>query len=173
MANNFAPCLAFVLKAEGGWSDNPNDPGGCTMHGITLASYQEWKHNLALTCSDLHVISETEVTDFYYDEYWIPSHGASMPLGVDLMVVDAGVNMGLGRSAKILQAQVGVTADGAIGPATLTAVLAIEPTILIDALTQAQINFYYGLADYAIFGQGWINRVNAREAAALVMSKIA
>lgn len=173
MADNFDACLAFTLKEEGGWSDNPNDPGGCTMQGITLASYRDWKNDSTLSCEDLHVVTSEDVTAFYHDEYWDRSHAESFPFGVDLMVMDAGVNMGLGRSAKILQEQVGVAADGAIGPATVAAVLAIDPSILIDSLAKAQLEFYYSLADYAIFGQGWINRVSARHTAATAMSKIA
>lgn len=39
MDRNFAPALALALKSEGGWSDNPADPGGATMKGVTLAKY--------------------------------------------------------------------------------------------------------------------------------------
>ena len=41
-ADNFDTCLAFTLKAEGGYSDNPADPGGPTNMGITLATYRQW-----------------------------------------------------------------------------------------------------------------------------------
>ena len=41
--DNWARSLAFVRKAEGGWADDPNDPGGATMYGITMATYTRWR----------------------------------------------------------------------------------------------------------------------------------
>jgi lysozyme family protein len=171
MADNFHGCLAFVLTAEGGWTDNPNDPGGCTMRGITLAAYRAWKRNPDVTCAELYVVSAPNVTGFYYDEYWVPMWAQKLPAGVDLMVMDAGVNMGVSRSLKLLQGQIGVAEDGVIGPSTLNATLNIEPAILVDSLAQTQTEFYQSLADYTIFGEGWLNRVNARHAAAVAMLK--
>ena len=40
MDRNFTRAPALVLKAEGGWSDNPADPGGATMRGVTLANHR-------------------------------------------------------------------------------------------------------------------------------------
>jgi hypothetical protein len=45
MDDNFDTCLAFTLKEEGGYSDNPADPGGATNMGITLATYRQWADN--------------------------------------------------------------------------------------------------------------------------------
>jgi lysozyme family protein len=170
--DNFQQILTFVLKEEGGWSDNPNDEGGCTMQGITLASYRAWKNNPNLTCAQLYVVSAPEVTNFYHDQYWVPTLAQQLPAGVDLMVVDAGVNMGVSRSVKLLQKQVGVDEDGVMGPSTINAVLNIEPAILVDSLAQTQTTFYHDLAGYAIFGAGWINRVNARHSTAVSMLMI-
>ena len=48
MDDNFDTCLAFTLKEEGGYSDNPADPGGATNMGITLATYRQWSDNPCL-----------------------------------------------------------------------------------------------------------------------------
>ena len=48
MDDNFDACLAFTLKEEGGYSDNPADPGGATNMGITLATYRQWSDNPTL-----------------------------------------------------------------------------------------------------------------------------
>ena len=45
MDDNFDTCLAFTLQEEGGYSDNPADPGGATNMGITLATYRQWSDN--------------------------------------------------------------------------------------------------------------------------------
>lgn len=169
MADTFPTCLAFTLQHEGAWSNDPRDPGGCTMQGITLPSFQQWKQICTLGCDDLRAITPSDVQAFYLAMQWQPLDAQNLPLGVDLMVFDAGVNMGIGRSAKILQQQIGVADDGVIGPATMTAVLAVEPATLIASLASAQTVFYHALADFSVFGTGWINRVNARQAAAVAM----
>ena len=113
--NNFPACLAFTLTQEGGWSNNNSDPGGCTMKGVTLATYRSWKQDPTITCAELRNISSDDVSALYQQDYWTPVHGNSLPTGVDLMVWDMAVNAGVGGSAKLLQATVGVTVDGGIG----------------------------------------------------------
>lgn len=166
---NFSSCLAFTLTQEGGWSDDANDPGGCTMEGITLATYQTWKNDSTITCSQLRNITSAEVSSLYEQDYWTSVQGDSLPNGVDLMVWDMAVNAGVGGSARLLQACVGVTIDGGIGPETLAATAAVNPTTLINALAQHQTSYYQSLNDFQYFGTGWLNRVNARQSAALAM----
>lgn len=172
MADNFSSCLSFVLQAEGGWAFNPRDPGGCTMFGITLPSYRDWLHDSTLTCSNLHVTTSEKVHDFYLEMFWQKTEAQQLPLGVDLMVMDAAVNMGVSRSIKILQNQVKVLDDGVIGPLTLAATINIEPVVLIDDLAISQIAFYRSLDNCSIFGNGWINRVHARRQTAIEMLSI-
>jgi len=169
-ANNFHSCLGFTLQQEGGWANNPNDPGGCTMEGVTLATYQSFKGDTTLTCSDLQGISSDEVSDIYEKDYWKPVNGDNLPVGVDLMVWDMAVNAGVGGSAKLLQAAIGVTVDGGIGPQTMAAVMAIDPVTLINGLADRQASYYKSLPAFKYFGTGWLNRVNARHAMALTMA---
>lgn len=173
MADSFSTCLAFTLSVEGGWADNPLDPGGCTMQGLTLPTFRQWKRNDRLSCADLHAVTAEDVHEFYYDQFWLKTEALSLPLGVDLMVFDAAVNMGISGSIKLLQRQVNVVADGDIGTLTLAAVLLLEPSTLVSVLSTAQISFYEALSDFDVFGNGWLNRVNARCAAATSMMSIA
>lgn len=48
MKDNFPACLAAVLRYEGGYVDNPNDPGGATLNGVTQASYDQWRRSRGL-----------------------------------------------------------------------------------------------------------------------------
>ena len=114
-------CLGFVLSAEGSYSDNPLDPGGATNLGITLSTLSQWRHT-AVTKDDVRNLSTEEAAAIYRSIYWNASRCSDLPAGVDLMIFDASVNLGNGRSARILQAAVGVTVDGSIGPETLAAV---------------------------------------------------
>ncbi|TJX19974.1 MAG: hypothetical protein E5W21_34525, partial [Mesorhizobium sp.] len=64
MDRNFARSLALVLKSEGGWSDNPADPGGATMKGVTLANFRRYVKASA-TKADLRKISDEQVATVY------------------------------------------------------------------------------------------------------------
>lgn len=83
-----------------------------------------------------------------------------------------GVNAGIWCSARLLQRALGFTGeevDGGIGPKTLGAVGKFDARLLIDDLAGRQMAYYRSLIDFAIFGTGWLNRINARRTAALAM----
>jgi lysozyme family protein len=160
MDRNFARALALVLKSEGGWSDNPADPGGATMKGVTLANFRRYVKADA-TKADLRKISDDQVATVYRRFYWDAVLGAELPDGVDYAVFDFGVNSGPGRAAKYLQAIVGVVQDGRIGPATIAAVKAKPPGVVIDALCDARLAFLKRLTTWGTFGRGWSDRVES------------
>lgn len=172
MADSFPTCLAFTLREEGGWIDNPLDPGGATNCGITLASFRDWKQNPLLECSDLRAIGADQVHEFYYTVFWLAMEAPNLPLGPDLMLFDQAVNSGVSRSIKILQGVLDIPIDGEIGPLTLAAVLAVDPAVLVTSLTAAQIVFYQNLAEFTVFGTGWIKRVEARQIAATALMTV-
>jgi lysozyme family protein len=169
MDRNFARALALVLRSEGGWSDNPADPGGATMKGVTLASFRRYVKADA-TGADLRRISDEEVATVYRRFYWDAVLGAELPDGVDYAVFDFAVNSGPGRAAKCLQAVVGTIQDGRIGPATLAAAMARPAGVVIDDLCDARLAFLRRLPTWPKFGRGWSNRVGSVRAQAVLMS---
>ena len=168
---NFDPCLAFVLAAEGGYIDDPLDPGGATNLGITLKVLTDWRHS-AVTKQDVMRLSRDEAAAIYRAHYWNVVRGESLPAGVDLMVFDAAVNLGAGRSARMLQAIVGTTQDGSIGPATVSATVAARPTDTIEALAIKRSDYYHSLSTFDHFGAGWIKRVTNAKALAVQMTQL-
>lgn len=167
MQTSFAPALAFTLQSEGGWSDDPDDPGGATNKGITFATFL--KHYPGASIEDLKSISDTEVSTIYKAGYWDAVHGDDLPAGVDLSVFDFGVNAGPPRAIEMLQRAAGVDDDGIIGPATLAAVKAIDPVELIRSLAKEQQTYYEGLSTFWKFGRGWTTRTAQRQKAALAL----
>ena len=168
MKDNFAACLAHVLKYEGGWSDHPKDPGGATNYGITLRTYSAWLKRPASKAALLG-IAHTEVAAIYRAEYWNAVRGDDLPPGLDLVAFDAAVNSGPSRAAKWLQTAVGTNADGKIGPATIAVAGRAGP----DAIKRAcatRMQFLRSLETWPVFGKGWSARVAATEALALQMS---
>jgi lysozyme family protein len=160
--------LAFVLSVEGGFTDDPVDPGGVTNLGITHNELAVWRR-AAVSIDDMRNLGKNEAGQIYRANYWAISRCADLAPGVDLLVFDGSVNTGNGRSARLLQGVLGVKADGQIGPITVAAANAVRADDLVNALADARQAFYQNLPTFMHFGRGWTARVVAARAAALAM----
>ena len=60
MKENYAKCLAQVLKYEGGYVDHPKDPGGPTNKGVTQAVYDNWRKSQNLPTQSVRAIADSE-----------------------------------------------------------------------------------------------------------------
>jgi lysozyme family protein len=172
MADTFDTCLAFTLEAEGGYVDDPADPGGATNKGITLATYRQWSDDPDIGSAQIKDMTERIARAIYRSLYWNPLRADALPVGVDLSVFDMGVNAGIWGSARLLQQALGFLGDevdGSIGPETLGAATKCDARTLVDDLAERQTAYYRSLADFDTFGAGWLNRTKARRAAALAM----
>ena len=158
MLSNFPASLALVLKAEGGFVNHPRDPGGMTNLGVTRNVWKDWV-NRDVDEAEMRALTPELVTPLYKARYWDAVKADDLPRGVDYAVFDSAVNMGPGRAAKLLQATLGVTADGSIGRATIAAATAADPVELLEAFSQGKEVFYQSLPTFATFGKGWLNRV--------------
>jgi lysozyme family protein len=165
----FARCVVEVLKHEGGFVNHPRDPGGATNRGITHITLADWRGS-PVTAEDVRTMSEAEAREIYRSKYWNAIQGDNLPAGVDLAVFDLAVNSGVGRAARMLQQQLGVTVDGAIGPQTLAAMRKVNAARLAGDLCRARLAWLRGLNTWPVFGKGWEARVVAVERAALPMA---
>ena len=172
MKDNFETCLAEVLRHEGGWADHPEDPGGATMKGVTIGTFERYKKR-KVTKAELRAISDFDLQLIYRKEYWDKVRGDDLPRGLDLVAFDGAVNSGPSRGAKWLQVGLGVVADGRIGPATLAAAQAADAAEVIGHATAARMTFLRGLRTWGTFGRGWTARVNSVRAEAQKMAKSA
>lgn len=169
MKGNFEACLKFVLHHEGGWSDDPRDPGGATMKGVTLAVFKEHLGRDA-SKDELRNISDEHLGALYKSRYWDKSKCDDLKAGVDLSVFDLAVNGGVGRAAKILQRCVGAVEDGVIGPKTMALVNEVPATVLINRFAKERREFYKSLKAFEHFGKGWLRRTDECEQASLNMA---
>jgi uncharacterized protein (TIGR02594 family) len=163
----FLPCLAVVLKWEGGNDDDPRDPGGRTSRGILQREWDVWRTTHPGLPSDVWQAPQDQVVAIYKQKYWDAMLCAQMPAGVDLAAFDFGVNSGISRSAKFLQAIVGTTQDDEIGPDTIAATVKSDPASTIHQLCDKRLAFLQGLGTWPTFGKGWSNRVADVRAQAL------
>ena len=168
MASNFQECLDLVLKSEGGWVNNPADPGGETNLGVTKRVWEEYVGHAVKTMKDL---TKDDVAPMYELKYWRPCYCEVLPRGLDFVVFSMGVNAGPGRSVKLLQQSIGCVPDGVIGPRTRELISASNSANLIAKFSETRREYYRALKTFPIFGKGWISRTDREEQEALQMAK--
>jgi lysozyme family protein len=169
MIENYPKALAAVLVHEGGYVNNPKDPGGITNLGCTKATWEEYCGH-PVDERTMRSLTPLDVAPLYKRKYWDKIKGDDLPNGVDYVVFDAAINSGPGRAAKWLQACVGVYADGIIGDKTIQAVLNKDPKELINDYCAYRLAYLKMLQTWETFGRGWERRVKEVNATALLMS---
>jgi len=162
----FANALAHVLEMEGGYSNDPYDPGGPTNRGITLEVYARFKNEIVDAASrprliaDLQRIPDAMVEAIYRQRYFAPADCAAFTAPLALMHFDAAVNHGVGAAIRMLQSVAGTTADGEIGPETLAAIGSRALSDLLDGYAETRRTRYRALPHFWRFGRGWLKRVD-------------
>jgi lysozyme family protein len=168
-ASNFPAELTDELVYEGGYVDDPRDPGGMTDFGITLATLSAFLGRSATKADLTGMSAETKLT-IYRREYWDAIDGDALPSGLDLCVFDMAVNGGPARAIKMLQYCVGADEDGVMGPQTLGLVnAATDMMSLMLFYTVQRVDFYRSLPGYPTFGNGWLARVASVKRQALAL----
>ena len=168
MTGNFKECLDLVLKSEGGWVNNPKDPGGETNLGVTKRVWEEW---VGHPVDSLKKLTKDDVAPLYEQKYWRPCYGEVLPRGLDFVVFSMGVNAGPGRAVKLLQQSIGCVPDGVIGPTTRGFISDSNPTTLISKFSETRREYYRALKTFPVFGRGWLARVDKEEQEALNMAR--
>ena len=158
MQSDWQKSFELMLKSEGGYVNNPADPGGMTNLGVTKATWENWVGR-ASDEAEMRGLTPEKVEPLYKKKYWDAVRGDELPAGISYLCFDFAVNAGAGRSIKTLQTAVGVTPDGGFGPMTMAAVQAVDPVELIERFSQAKEDFYRSLTTFSTFGKGWLNRV--------------
>jgi lysozyme family protein len=170
MSDSFKECLDLVLKSEGGYVNNPADPGGMTNLGVTKRVWEEFTGHESDE-KEMRSLTFEKVAPLYEQKYWRPCYGEVLPRGLDFVVFSMGVNAGPGRSVKLLQSSIGCVPDGVIGPATRRLISDSNSATLIGKFSEARREYYRSLKNFPIFGKGWLNRVDHEETEALNMVK--
>jgi lysozyme family protein len=147
-----------IIAREGGFVDDPADPGGATNFGVTIHTMRRLGLDLDrdgdVDVADVRRLTKRQARDIFVDHYFRRPGIARLPEALQPSVFDMYVNAGA-NAVRILQrllADFGqpVTADGVIGPRTVAAVeaaFAAAPAHLADAYGIARRNYYYALAD--------------------------
>ena len=165
-ASNFERALSLVLDLEGGFVQDPRDPGGATNLGITRATLGKARGR-AVSVADVKALTRVEAGSIYRRLYWDAVRADDLPPGLDLAVFDYAVNSGPARAVRTLQSVLGLAPDGKPGRGTLSAANAAEPSSAIRSLTRERLRFLRSLSIWPAFGRGWTSRTTRVEAVAL------
>jgi lysozyme family protein len=159
MKNNFEQCLALVLRSEGGFVQNPKDPGGATNLGVTKATYESYVGH-AVTVDDIKALTPDTVAPLYKAMYWDKISGDNIALGLDYALFDFAVNSGPRQATKFIQNIASVPSDGLMGDRTVQMVKTLDPADTVAKLCNERLQFLQQLNTWDTFGKGWSKRVS-------------
>lgn len=150
--SSFDDAFAALLGNEGGYVDNPNDPGGATMWGITERVARA--HGYTGAMQDLPQDFAKQIAKTCY---WDPFQCDQFDPRIGFQVFDAAYNGG--DPAQWLQQAAGVAADGIIGAQTVGAVRAADPMKIVMRFDAYRLRYLGNLPIWPSFGHGWANRI--------------
>ncbi len=148
--NNFTPLL---IEAEGGFVNNPLDPGGATNKGWTLANYMifGWDNDQDgdIDVDDLKMLTDDQAKLLYKQQFWDKMRASEIhDQYVANTYVDHGVNTGRWRSIMMMQyvlltvfAKL-IVLDGKIGQETLKAINSVDPIRLTKEFNDLRKEYY-------------------------------
>ena len=160
----FDDALHLVLRWEGGFANDPLDPGGPTNLGATQRALSSF-YGEPVSLDRLRALTPADVAPFYEERYWKQCRCDELPDGLDLLVFDCAVNQGPGRAKRLLQRSLGVAEDGILGPLTLTAAQSQDRVASIDEMAARRAVHYASLQH--VFHLGWFRRLTAAHRHAL------
>ncbi|MFN3662283.1 holin-associated N-acetylmuramidase [Yoonia sp.] len=147
-----------IVAREGGYVNDPDDPGGATNHGVTIHTMRRLGLDLdgdgRVDAQDVQQLDRAQAVQIFIDHYFVKPGVNRLPQLIQPSVFDMYVNAGA-NAVRILQRllvemRITVSTDGVIGPQTIAAAnraAASAPDHLADAYGIARRNYYYDLAD--------------------------
>jgi lysozyme family protein len=170
---DYKKAIEVTLKAEGGYVNDPNDPGGETYKGIARTRNSKWSGwvNIDLqknktgfpknleNDSDL----QEKVLELYEANYWDKIRGDEInDQDIAESIFDFAVNAGPRTSVKLAQIAVGATADGIIGPKTLEKINSDDKRAFLATFALAKISRYVSICEKRKESRkyffGWVRR---------------
>ena len=145
--------LKVVFGHEGGYVNDPNDPGGETKYGICKKSYPS---------VDIANLTFESAGQIYRRDFWRPLYDNINSQKVATKLFSCGVNCGDVTAIKMMQRTLGVSPDGLFGYGTLAAVNAAEPDVLLAKFADTMKSHYDDLIaknpHLAVYKNGWYKR---------------
>lgn len=146
----FEDAIPTVIENEGGYVNNPADPGGETRYGISKRAYPN---------VDITNLTLDEAEAIYRRDFWL--FGGINTQAVATKVFDMYV-LAKHNAIKTLQHLIGVDSDGFYGPATEKMVNLSDPAQLLSNYRIAMVQYYVDVVENnpaeGVFLKGWLKR---------------
>lgn len=150
--NLFDYALNLVLKHEGGYVNDPADPGGETIYGISRRHHPEaWATGRP---------SKAQASLIYRRDYWDRLRCDELPAPVAVLLFDTAVNCGCKRAVQLLQRAISVADDGSLGAVTIDRCRTMDTQAIAQQLADHRMAHYRSLSTFGRFGKGWSSRVD-------------
>lgn len=166
-AATYDAAMVRVFADEGGYTNDPVDPGGATNWGITIIDARKyWKADAQPL--DVRNMPKAVASDIYRKHYANPMRYDDLPAGFDYSVLDAAINSGVGRAPVWAGKALGIAVKSisdVVGPANAAA----DKVSIIQKYWAARLSFLHSLKTWSHFGGGWGRRCTQGEAAAVRM----
>ena len=146
---DFDTAIERVLSHEGGYVNNPADPGGETQWGISKRSYP---------AVNIKTLTREKAKEIYKRDFWDPVAAKVTDSALCFQVMDAAVNHGSDNATRFLQRAVGVADDGHFGPASAAALAKLDPHDVHLLFMAERFEFWAKLRAFDTFGRGWVRR---------------
>jgi lysozyme family protein len=150
--SSFDDAFAALIGNEGGYVNNPADPGGETMYGITARVARSQGYTGAMR--DLPIDTAKSIAK---QSYWDPLHLDEFDPRVAFQMFDANYNGG--QVVRWAQQASGAAVDGKLGPNTITAIKGAEPRAFMMRFLAYRMKYLGSLKTWPTFGRGWSSRI--------------
>ena len=172
----FEAAIKTVLEHEGGFVDDPDDPGGATDFGISLRFLQsqgelgDIDRDGYIDVDDVRALNRQDAIHLYRIAFWDRYRYAELPAAIGAKLLDLAVNMGPRQAHLCLQRALGacgfrLAEDGVLGPATRAAAGAPPERALLAAMRSEAGGFYRALVaarpNFTKYLDGWLRRAYA------------
>jgi lysozyme family protein len=148
---SFDRAFENVIGVEGGYVNDPDDPGGETIYGITRRDHpQAWANGQPTLA---------QAKEIYRRDYWDAAGCGQLLVPLAELVFDCAVNQGVGTAKKLLQKALGVTQDGIIGRGTVAAIQRADQKELCALFMAERALRYTGTRNFDKYGRGWLKRL--------------
>lgn len=156
---NFDTAFTRLINSEGGYTDDPNDPGNWTGGRPGVGTLKGTKYGIAAnTYPDLDIKNLTldGAKAIYQRDYW-DILGDADP-AIKFQVFDAAVNHGGGNAIRFMQRAVGVADDGHWGKVSQSALMTMDKNDALLRFMAQRLRFWAQLKAFDTYGRGWVKR---------------
>lgn len=147
---------------EGGYSDDPRDPGNWTGGAVNSGELKGTQGGISAAAYpklDIKSLTPSQIKALYLSDYWDKIKGDLLPDVVAVALFKEAVNMGVAGATRAFQKSLKVDADGVMGQVTVGIATSQPPKLVLEKFLTECAYEYTRMANFAVDGKGWLSRV--------------